>query len=244
MSQAVAALVLHPKISQALKVWSTTVGRDKTYRAVQYFARFFAWFLLTRGEEYKDLATRWSALKSSLATGRKMMRLFKPMEHIQAALRASIAASPYRGEQFTTIARQVAYAGYLSYDMFIWLNAVKFLRLDKEKAARFTKISQRFWFVGIVLNVANSVLKLQRLNGEAKQLRAAVKSGEKDDGEHTEKIKALRTTRASTRRQLTQDMLDIWLPASGLGLVNINDGTAGLIGLTTSIMALQQVWAK
>jgi peroxin-11B len=50
------------------------------------------------------------------------MRLFKPMEHIQAAARASIAASPHRGEQITVIARQLSYAGYLSYDMIVWVS--------------------------------------------------------------------------------------------------------------------------
>jgi hypothetical protein len=36
--------------------------------------------------------------------------------------------------------------------------------------------------------------------------------------------------RASTRYQLVIDILDVWLPASALGLVNINDGTVGVLG--------------
>lgn len=67
--QAAHQVVFHPAVSQSLKLWSTTLGRDKTYRAIQYFARFYAWFLLSRG--YKLEATRWNALKNHLALGRK-----------------------------------------------------------------------------------------------------------------------------------------------------------------------------
>ena len=46
-------------------------------RAVQYFARFFAWLLLSRG--YKIQAARWDALKAHLALGRK--RESESLEH-------------------------------------------------------------------------------------------------------------------------------------------------------------------
>lgn len=48
------------------------------------------------------------------------MRLGKPVEHLQAALRA--AQSPTElGEQLATIGRQLAYFGYLTYDAIIWV---------------------------------------------------------------------------------------------------------------------------
>lgn len=48
------------------------------------------------------------------------MRLFKPMEHLQAALRA-FQSSTSASEQITTISRQLAYCGYLTYDMLVWV---------------------------------------------------------------------------------------------------------------------------
>ena len=41
----------------------------QTYRAVQYFSRFLAWYLLSNG--HKIEAARWNALKNHLALGRK-----------------------------------------------------------------------------------------------------------------------------------------------------------------------------
>jgi peroxin-11B len=36
--------------------------------------------------------------------------------------------------------------------------------------------------------------------------------------------------RAATRQQFIIDILDVWLPASNLGLVNLNDGVLGVFG--------------
>lgn len=41
------------------------------------------------------------------------------MEHLQAALRATFAAGPAE-ETITTIARQLGYFGYLTYDAIVW----------------------------------------------------------------------------------------------------------------------------
>ncbi len=38
------------------------------------------------------------------------------------------------------------------------------------------------------------------------------------------------SARAATLHQFTIDALDIWIPATGLGLTNINDGVLGIFG--------------
>lgn len=38
------------------------------------------------------------------------------------------------------------------------------------------------------------------------------------------------SARAATRQQFIIDILDVWLPAANLGLVNLNDGTLGIFG--------------
>jgi peroxin-11B len=48
------------------------------------------------------------------------MRLGKPMEHLQAALKAGFAPGPF-AETITTIARQIGYFGYLTYDVLVWV---------------------------------------------------------------------------------------------------------------------------
>lgn len=235
-------LILHPTVSQSIKLGSTTIGRDKLYRAVQYFSRFLAWFLLARG--HKDQAARWNALKSHLALARKLLRLGKPMEHLQAALRAVQAYSAAEtGEQITTIGRQLAYFGYLTYDTVVWANAVKFINLKPDTAQKVNKTSNRFWLAGILLSITHGLLKAGRLANEAKKLRS--RSGEKDVGAEADREMRQRTldmARSVTRHQFIIDILDVWIPAANLGLVNLNDGVLGIFGFITSVMALRQQW--
>ena len=84
---------------------------------------------------------RWNALKSHLALARKrtppfqnlqrfghvltpcsVLRLGKPLEHLQAALRAAQSTGDLK-EQLTTIARQLGYFGYLAHDAVVWVRA-------------------------------------------------------------------------------------------------------------------------
>ncbi|EEB96240.1 hypothetical protein MPER_04654 [Moniliophthora perniciosa FA553] len=37
-------------------------------------------------------------------------------------------------------------------------------------------------------------------------------------------------------------MLDLWIPATNIGLTNLNDGVLGIFGLITSLMAAHAQW--
>lgn len=62
-------------MSLQLRFWSTTVGRDKTYRTVQYAARFLAWYEYRKGRP-EALVTAFTALKSQLGLSRKRKSTF------------------------------------------------------------------------------------------------------------------------------------------------------------------------
>ena len=52
-----------------------------------------------------------------------VMRLGKPMEHLQAAFRAAQSHGE-AAQQITKVGRQLSYFGYLSYDTLIWVSNV------------------------------------------------------------------------------------------------------------------------
>lgn len=225
-----------------MKFGSFNVGRDKLYRTVQYFSRFLAWFLLSRGKKVE--AARWTALKGHLGIGRKLMRLGKPVEHLQAALRAASSTGEV-GEQVTSIGRQLAYFGYLTYDAALWANAVKFIGLKPSTAEKVTKTSNRFWLAGILFSITHGLLKAGRLAHDAKKLRNSETWGEKDlsdEAQREVRQLALENLRADTRYQFIIDLFDIWIPASNLGLVNANDGIVGFAGFISSLMGLRAQW--
>jgi hypothetical protein len=103
---------------------------------------------------------------------RSVLRLAKPVEHLQAALRATQTPGPL-GEQLTAAARQVAYFLYLTYDAIVWANAIKFITLSPERAQRANKTANRFWLSGITLSIINAAFKTQRITTEISRLQRA-----------------------------------------------------------------------
>ncbi|KAF8912784.1 peroxisomal biogenesis factor 11 [Gymnopilus junonius] len=242
MASAASQIIFHPAVSESLKFGATTVGRDKTYRAVQYFSRFYAWYLLRNGDKVE--AARWSALKGHLGTARKLMRLGKPVEHLQAALKATFSSGPVE-ETITTIARQLGYFAYLSYDAIVWANSVKFIALSPETAKKVARRAFQFWFAGIVFSLIHGVLKAARLAKEAKSLQSSQAWGEKDLAEEAAretKLRTLESARKSNRRQLVIDLLDVWIPATGAELLSVNEGTLGVLGLISSLLGVKTQW--
>jgi len=244
MSAIASQLVLHPTVSHTLTVLGTTLGRDKAYRALQYLSRFLSWYLLRRGATLE--AARWNALKNAMASCRKMMRLGKPMEHLQAALKATQLQAP-TFEQLTAIGRQLGYAGYLTYDGLAWASSIKFLKFEAEKTQKWTKISFRFWLTGILFSITHGLFKAGRLANEHKALKSG-RTVEKESISSEAERAALRQTiqrqKQAVQSQMTLDILDVWIPSSNLGFVNLNDGIVGLLGFATSVMAFNTHWAN
>ncbi|KAF8478771.1 peroxisomal biogenesis factor 11, partial [Gautieria morchelliformis] len=208
----------------------------KTYRAVQYFARFLAWYLIRRGNTVQG--AHWNNLKSSLTSGRKLMCLFKPLENLQAALRA-VQSSTNVLEQIITIGRHLAYFGYLSYDMIVWVSRVTSIP-PLHRVIKVNKTSLHFWLVGILFSIANGVFKAGRLANEAGVLRSpsSEKNSLGDDAAKQAHLAAtatiLRLSQHSMRHQIFIDTLDVSLPASALGLVDLNDGVVSILGFVLS----------
>ena len=64
------ALIYHPSVSHYLKFVATTTGRDKLLRTIQYFARFYAWYLYRLNGSPAEIAP-WEAVKKNFGTVRR-----------------------------------------------------------------------------------------------------------------------------------------------------------------------------
>lgn len=104
-----------------------------------------------REKEYVQVTDGWLVVEPNT-----VLRLVKPLEHLQTAittantpvyvsslpcymtidgpLRKSSSLAPVASNvaQLAQIARQLCYAGYLSTDMIVWLQSIKFLRIRAE----------------------------------------------------------------------------------------------------------------
>jgi len=116
--------------------------------------------------------------------------------------------------------------------MYTKAQQIKFLTLTPQRAQRYLEVSLRFWLAGIILSLINGLAKASRLANRARALAAPPRTGERIGGEAERKaaLDAVVKDRKAVRYQLVIDSLDVWLPATGLGIVNVNDGVAGILG--------------
>lgn len=77
-------LVYHPSVAHYLKFVATTAGRDKLLRTLQYFSRFYAWYLCRTNATLGEIAP-WEAVKEQFGLVRKAMRV-RPADASLAAL--------------------------------------------------------------------------------------------------------------------------------------------------------------
>ena len=69
-----------------------------------------------------------------------------------------------------------------------------------------------------------------RLSMEAKKLQGQTWAEKSAETERDLKLWNLQLARESLRQQFIIDVLDVWIPATNIGLVNFNDGILGIFG--------------
>ncbi|KAJ9131310.1 Peroxisomal biogenesis factor 11 [Coniochaeta hoffmannii] len=228
------ALIYHPSVSHYLKFVATTVGRDKLLRTIQYFARFYAWYLFRTNALPAQIAP-WDAVKKQFGLVRKVMRMGKNVEHLRAAAVAADAKTMDPVLRFATVGRQLGYAGYLTLDMATVLDAAGIRK--SASAKKFQREAYRFWAWGLLCSVVAQTYTLYRL----REREAKV---DRKEGEGVVESKRIVLERAASRLQLTSDLCDLTVPLSALAWVNLDDGVVGLAGTVSSLIGLYLQWKK
>ncbi|OJI98446.1 hypothetical protein ASPVEDRAFT_80095 [Aspergillus versicolor CBS 583.65] len=229
------ALVYHPALAHYLRFVATTVGRDKLLRTLQYFSRFYAWYLYRTNQPETAIAP-YNAVKKQFGTTRKILRIGKFVEHLKAAALAADNKGPIDPVlRYLAIGRQLGYAGYLTLDTVSVVDAIGFRKLDGVK--RIQESAYRSWFSGLLCSVVASVYTLYRLGEKQKTL-------DLKEGEGVVEAKKLEKERSAARIQLFSDLSDLVIPASAIGLANFDDGLVGIAGTVSSLIGLWSQWRK
>lgn len=166
-------LIYHPGLSHYLKFVATTVGRDKLLRTIQYFARFYAWYLLRTNKPQASIAP-WETAKKQFGLVRKVLRAGKNVEHLKAAAVAADAKNVDPVLRYTSVGRQLGYAGYLSFDLATLLDATGIRKTANAK--RLQQEAYRFWAMGIACSIVGQLYTLYRLR--QREARVDRKEGE------------------------------------------------------------------
>ncbi|KAK0617063.1 peroxisomal biogenesis factor 11 [Immersiella caudata] len=167
------ALVYHPAVAHYLKYVATTVGRDKLLRTLQYFARFYAWYLL-RTNQPKTAIVPWETMKKQFGMVRKVLRVGKNVEHFKAAAAAVDAKTMDPVLRYAAVGRQLGYAGYLTLDIATVLDATGIKKSPSAK--KFQTEAYRFWAMGLACSVVAQAYTLWQLR--QREARVDRKEGE------------------------------------------------------------------
>lgn len=154
------AVVYHPSVAHYLKFVATTVGRDKLLRTLQYFSRFYAWYLLRTNGTKGEIAP-YEAIKKQFGLARKLMRAGKNVEHFKAAALVADNKAMDPVLRYTAVGRQLGYAGYLTFDAATLLDTLGVRKWEGAKRAQ--KEAFRFWAIGLLFSVVGQTYTLYRL---------------------------------------------------------------------------------
>lgn len=228
------AVVYHPTVAHYLRFVATTVGRDKLLRTLQYFSRFYAWYLFRTNNPARLIAP-YEAIKKQFGLTRKALRLGKNVEHFKAAAVAADSKSMDPVLKYCAVGRQLGYAMYLSLDAVTYLDAAGIRPLASAK--RLQQEAYRAWFAGLACNAVAGLYTLW-------QLRQREQSIDKNEGEGVVESKKIMKERNTTNLQLISDLCDLTVPGAALGYANLDDGIVGLAGTVSSLMGVWSTWKK
>jgi len=228
------SLVYHPSVAHYLKFVATTVGRDKLLRTLQYFSRFYAWYLFRTNRPSAQIKP-YDVVKKQFGLARKLMRVGKNIEHFKAAAVAADNKPLDPVLRYCAVGRQLGFGIYLSLDAATYLDAAGIR--PSPAAKRLAREASKAWFAGLAFNAIAGIYTLY-------QLRQREKALDKKDGEGLVESKRLERERAATHLQLISDLCDIAIPTSALGWVELDDGIVGLAGTASSLIGVYGVWKK
>ncbi|KAJ5196132.1 hypothetical protein N7449_006611 [Penicillium cf. viridicatum] len=228
-------LIYHPALAHWLRFVATTVGRDKLLRTIQYFSRFYAWYLY-RTNKPQSAIDPYNAVKKQFGTTRKIMRIGKFLEHLKAAAVAFDNKSPVDPVlRYLAIGRQLGYAGYLTLDAITVIDVVGIRKLSSAK--RLQESAYRSWAAGLIFSTVAGVYTLVRLQEKEKTI-------DRKEGEGVVEAKKIEKERSAARIQLLSDVCDLAAPLTAVGILNLDDGLVGITGTVSSLIGVWSQWRK
>ncbi|KAJ5940116.1 hypothetical protein N7516_000284 [Penicillium verrucosum] len=228
-------LIYHPALAHWLRFVATTVGRDKLLRTIQYFSRFYAWYLY-RTNKPQSAIDPYNAVKKQFGTTRKIMRIGKFLEHLKAAAIAFDNKSPVDPVlRYLAIGRQLGYAGYLTLDAITVIDVIGIRKLSSAK--RLQESAYRSWAAGLIFSTVAGVYTLVRLQEKEKTI-------DRKEGEGVVEAKKIEKERSAARIQLLSDVCDLAAPLTAVGVLNLDDGLVGITGTVSSLIGVWSQWRK
>ncbi|QLL33113.1 hypothetical protein HG536_0E00230 [Torulaspora globosa] len=223
-------VVYHPSVSRLIRFLDSTAGREKVLRLLQYLSRFLA---------FQQSSVLAKQLQAQFTVVRKILRFLKPLNHLQAA--SKFYDNKLSGDALVracNVIKNLAYAGYLSFDQVNLLRMLRLVPVTGFTAKRVPLWSNWCWFVGLLTGLVMDARKIQLA-----QQRIVALAEEKSEKYEEDKLLAKSyQERGAAVRRLLWDAIDTFIVLNNLNFLHNEDGHVALAGVATSLFGLQDLW--
>jgi len=226
-----------------------TQGRDKLYRFIVYFSK---WFIQTCNQHNvdPDIIARLASGASVVATSRKLFRFFRSLDYAEEALLSLALVDPV--ERLASIIKGGSLSVWLFCDHIQWLHKAGYIKVGPVSLKKIDTVYNQAWFFGLLFGCLLCIYRLTKLRQEEKLLRPEISRDLNSTSPphlHTNLVgtarRALVTLEEKKAKQITgvvKNGLDLVIPAARLNWLNISDGTVGLAGTATSLIGMYETY--
>ena len=197
--------------------FSTTVGRDKVFRFIQYFSRF-----VSNTIEDKMLIEKLKSVISSASTTRKWLRLFRL--DFYTPLLSFIEGN----RQIDSVLQNLDFIRNISMQLFFYcdhallFNTLKLYTPSKDVLAQLKKSHMKFWAIGIMLNMLKH-LHVYSIYPKKKQDKKSF---------------------IMDHKKFLMDFIDLLIPLTSLGYLKFSDSHVGIFGSITALNGAYEQYKK
>lgn len=232
-------------VNHFFKYINTAVGRDKVNRFLQYLFKFFLAYSIKYNGSEEIIQWNRNVIKHIQLT-RKFVRIGKPLEHLNVFYKTLTAKDSF--SKYCILGRHMAYAIYLTFDMFIWIHRAGIMKYDNLKTISIN--AKTFWMIGIVFGILNEIYLLSLATGRiiALQSKNTLYLDGQPKKSYPEDVYYHRKLQLNQQRNhyfcLIQYFCDFFQPACALGLLFVDPIVLALMGVLSSILGARSQWIK
>lgn len=170
-----------------------------------------------------------SQLKVQVLIMRKVLRCFKPLSHGRVALNQITGEHKAANYGLITL-KHICFMLYLGLDQLVLLRMLNVIPSNDMTTVLLPKFTNLFWLSALSVDI--------RIN------LSIVQMCDKDPTRKEQKaqITARYRTRRRAIRKIIWDVLDSYVVSTYLHYATVYSSIVGLCGITTSVMAMQDLW--
>jgi peroxin-11B len=157
-----------------------------------------------------------------------VFRIGKPLDNLQIILKSDSVKDEI--ERSLVVGKAFGFGGWLTLDMFQWLNSSGVIEMSPEWAAFVNRNAPRLWLFGLLSSLSMNLYRIHRLHPNC------LKS--KEEAKALICKSATDTATCQAAKDAIQDAADLVIPLSLMEAVDLSPGVVGMVGTFTSILGI------